>query len=176
LIGFMGAGKSSFGKKIAPVLGMDFIDLDTVIEEKTGQSIGEIFSSCGEEVFREMETRVLREVAIKENKIIATGGGSPCFHNNMRFICIQGLSIFLKPKLETILDYLKKHQEARPLLRDHPCFEDHVRSLYLQRLPYYRQAEWVIDPHFFNIDYLTNYKYTQEQNRGKHTIIRNNYL
>ncbi|MCC6726394.1 MAG: shikimate kinase, partial [Saprospiraceae bacterium] len=79
LIGFMGVGKSFLGKALAERLGLPFVDLDEIIEEQEGMSISSIFSSKGEAYFRVVEASCLRNLASKDNLVIATGGGAPCF-------------------------------------------------------------------------------------------------
>jgi shikimate kinase len=87
LLGFMGSGKSTLGKKLANKLNVPFFDLDKIIEEQIGISIAEIFKTKGEEYFRTLETQVLKQLIYKQAKfVIATGGGAPCFNNNIELI------------------------------------------------------------------------------------------
>jgi shikimate kinase len=91
LIGFMGCGKSTIGKKLAKTLSCKFIDLDKYIERKTGESIQQIFKEKGEKYFRVLETESLMEICESDNLVIATGGGTPCFFDNMQRILARQL-------------------------------------------------------------------------------------
>jgi shikimate kinase len=86
LIGFMGAGKTSIGKELSVKMKCTFIDLDLFIERRYHKTIRQIFEEKGEEVFREIEQKMLHEVAEFEDVVISTGGGTPCFHQNMMFM------------------------------------------------------------------------------------------
>ena len=83
IVGFMGSGKSFWGRRWANILGLDFIDLDELIEHKLGKTVSQIFEQQGEELFREVEATELRLISNRENTIISCGGGTPCFHGNM---------------------------------------------------------------------------------------------
>ncbi len=96
IIGFMGSGKSTAGKKIASHIGWSFIDLDKKIEEHTGKTIPEIFSQDGENYFREIETKLLRNLKTGSDTVISTGGGTPCHSDNMNFMLKTGLTLYLK--------------------------------------------------------------------------------
>lgn len=118
MIGFMGAGKTSAGRKLAERLNFGFIDMDHWIEEREGISIQEIFKRNGEVWFREQEREVLRELAGREDSlVISTGGGVPCFHDNMAFIKSNGISVYLKLSPLALLHRLRKSKKPeRPLL------------------------------------------------------------
>ncbi len=118
LIGFMGAGKSFFGKRLAAKLKMDFIDLDNFIEENEGQSISTIFENKKEKGFRKIENQYLKILSKKTNTVIACGGGTPCFHNNMQWMNKNGLTIYLKSSNNLLFQRLKKGKRNRPLLKD----------------------------------------------------------
>jgi len=117
LIGFMASGKSSLGKKIAKQFDMEFIDLDDYIEAQENASINEIFEKLGEEKFRELEAKYLREIDLNE-KVIATGGGTPIFHHNMKFLKENGAVIYLIVPAEIIIGRLRQNKEKRPLVKD----------------------------------------------------------
>src|SRR5436853_6290275 len=93
LIGFMGSGKTFLGKQLAQLLNYEFIDLDEWIEQREKKSIAEIFSEDGEEYFRKKESQQLKLLAEKNNAVIATGGGTPCFHDNMKWMNDHGFTI-----------------------------------------------------------------------------------
>ena len=119
LIGYMGAGKSAIGKSLSKNNGYKFYDLDKYIEEKEGRKISEIFNHNNEVYFRKIENSYLKEISlIKENKIISTGGGTPCFQNNFEIIdnLPNSLSVYLKASVETLAARLKDSIEERPLI------------------------------------------------------------
>ena len=86
LIGYMGAGKTTLGRALAKELGLTFVDLDNFIEERYCKSISQIFAEKGEEEFRRIEQRMLHEVSEFEDVIISTGGGTPCFFDNIDYM------------------------------------------------------------------------------------------
>ena len=116
LTGFMGSGKSLIGKKLAEKLQFKFLDLDTAIEEYAGKSVAEIFVEKGEAAFREMEQKMVRQTDKLQNTIIATGGGTPCFYENMDWMNKHGLTIFLEVSPEILAQRLKGEKQKRPLL------------------------------------------------------------
>ena len=116
LIGFMGCGKTTFGRKLAKKLEWDFIDLDEYIEADQKESIREIFSSKGEAYFRRLETKALEEASKWEKTVVSTGGGTPCFNNNINFINNIGLSIYIKLSPEVLKSRLEGGKSKRPLI------------------------------------------------------------
>jgi shikimate kinase len=118
LIGFMGSGKSTAGRNLASHLGWSFIDLDDKIEYRAGQTIKDIFSDRGEEFFRKLEMEVLKESGNQENTVISTGGGTPCFGDNMDFMNHTGLTVYLKLTPLQLKSRLADTKEERPLLKD----------------------------------------------------------
>ena len=117
IIGFMGSGKSTAGKKLASVLGWSFIDLDKRIEEVTGKTIPEIFSQHGEIYFRNVETEVLRSLESLAKTVISTGGGTPCHGDNMDFMVKTGLTIYLKLTPGQLKNRLTESTHERPLIK-----------------------------------------------------------
>src|SRR5688500_7926474 len=96
LIGFMGSGKSTVGKKLAQKMTLDFIDLDAYIEKQRQKTISYFFENFGEEKFREIERDALAELLEKDNVVISTGGGTPCFFDNMEKIKKNGISVYIE--------------------------------------------------------------------------------
>ena len=117
LIGYMGVGKTTIGKKLAKRLGLDFIDLDSVIADGEYASIPQIMENIGEHYFRTIEQQYLEEVAKKENVLISTGGGAPCFFNNMEVVNGSGVSVYLKMDVKSLVNRLKNGMDTRPLLK-----------------------------------------------------------
>ena len=104
LTGFMGAGKTTLGRAFAKDTGLSFIDLDWYIEERFHKTISELFAERGEEGFRNLERKMLMEVGMFEDVVISTGGGTPCFSDNMEFMNAHGVTVLLKlPSLYRLL-------------------------------------------------------------------------
>ena len=142
LIGYMASGKTTFGHALAEKTGKKFIDLDEYIEESYGCSISDIFHKKGEEEFRKIENRSLLEVAAIEDAIIACGGGTPCFFNNMEIMNSSGKTIFLKASLGVLASRLEESNSKRPLVAGKSIEEikSTIRNHIEQRLPYYSKA------------------------------------
>ncbi len=144
LVGYMACGKTRRGKRIAEELGIRFIDLDAYIVERERRSIPEIFATQGEEGFRNLETRYLREVCeLYEEFVLSTGGGTPCFNANMEYMNSQGQTLFLNTDVEVIVERLIHGKQKRPIvnkLKDEEIYDFVVRHLQ-ERLPFYRQAK-----------------------------------
>lgn len=118
LTGYMGSGKSTLGLRLAQKAGLSFIDLDHYIETRFRRTINEIFEEKGEEEFRIIERNMLREVGEFEDTIIATGGGAPCFFDNIEYMNSQGCCIYLQTSPDALYRRLKEARSSRPLLRD----------------------------------------------------------
>ena len=118
IIGFMGSGKSTAGKKLAAALGWSFIDLDKRIEEHTGKSVPDLFSLFGEEYFRNIEAEILRSLKDKKNTVVSTGGGTPCYGYNMDYMLKTGLVIYLKLTPPQLYSRLSGSKTVRPLIKD----------------------------------------------------------
>ncbi|MFW6389146.1 MAG: shikimate kinase [Marinilabiliaceae bacterium] len=147
LIGFMGSGKSTLGKVLARLLNYSFIDLDHYIEKKEGLTVAEIFSRHGEERFRALERLSIHETAQKGHAVVATGGGAPCFFDNMDFMNQHGTTIYLKISPENLARRLAPARAHRPLLADKS--ENELLTFIKQRLeertPFYQRANFVAD-------------------------------
>lgn len=142
LIGYMGAGKSTMGKSLAQVMGLEFIDLDNFIEARQHKTVKEIFAEVGEDGFRQIERNALLEVADYENVILSLGGGTPCFFDNMEIVNRAGKSVYLKPTEEVLLSRLIKGKHKRPLLAQKTDDEilAFIREQLAWREPYYLKA------------------------------------
>ncbi len=145
LIGFMGCGKSTVGKKLANAFSYEFADTDALIEEAYDKSISKMFEEDGEEYFRNAETELLRKLSNEaEGVVLATGGGMPMREENAELLRKIGTVIFLDAKIETILERLQ-NDTGRPLA-DGEDREKRLRPLYEKRLPVYRTAaEYCLD-------------------------------
>ncbi len=118
LIGYMGSGKTTVGKKLARVLAYDFIDLDQQIESEIGQSIAEYFEQNGEEPFRKIEQKELHKTFQLENTVVSLGGGTPCFFDNLEQINQHGKSVYLKLSATSLALRLQQSKTPRPLIKD----------------------------------------------------------
>ncbi len=118
LIGMMGSGKSYWAQYIAGSCAIDWMDLDAEIEKETSMTIRDIFETEGEAFFRDKEKKALHHLAAHQNIVIATGGGTPCFHNNMEWMNRHGITIWIDEPVETLVQRLEKEKAQRPLLRN----------------------------------------------------------
>ena len=143
LTGFMGAGKTTVGKKLAKRLGYFFIDTDREIEKEQGCSITEIFKYGGEECFRDLETDILQKLQTKQNLVIATGGGMVLRNENRNLMQSLGTRVYLKVELKELMRRLKKDKK-RPLLQKSKP-EEHILEMLQQRKSIYEEAECIID-------------------------------
>lgn len=144
LIGYMGSGKTTLGRAFARETGLDFIDLDGYVEERLHKTVSEIFAEQGENGFREVERRLLHEAGEFENVVIACGGGTPCFFDNMDYMNHAGDTVFLDVSPEVLFRRLKVAKAKRPLLAGKPdeeLMETIVQGLG-HRLPFYTQARY----------------------------------
>ncbi len=147
IIGFMGSGKSTTGRKLASLLGWSFIDLDRAIENKTGKKIPLIFEQDGEEYFRHMESEVLRDLLTVSDTVVSTGGGTPCHSNNMDHMLSSGLTVYLRLTPLQLRSRLVHSGTERPLIKglDNEAVLGFIVDKLAERDPYYNQAEIVID-------------------------------
>jgi shikimate kinase len=118
IIGFMGSGKTTAGKKLASVLGWSFVDLDKEIEKYSRKTIPEIFSQNGEDHFRKVESSVLKNLKNETNIVVSTGGGTPCNGDNMNYMLKTGLTIYLKLTPGQLKSRLVEAKADRPLIKD----------------------------------------------------------
>jgi shikimate kinase len=117
IVGYMGSGKSTFGQQLAERLNYRFLDMDDMIEVSTGYHIIDFFAKYGEKAFREKEREILQACFGMHDAVIAAGGGTPCYYDNLAQMNSEGLTIFLDTKLETILERLSGKTLHRPLLK-----------------------------------------------------------
>jgi shikimate kinase len=153
LIGFMFSGKSTVGKKLASIMNYNFIDTDKYFEEKYKISIFDFFEKFGEEMFRKFEHEILKELVLKDKVIISTGGGLPCFNNNMDIINKEGISIYLEMPYNAIINRQKNSKQKRPLLKNKTQeeIETYLLDLLTKREPIYKKSKIKIDSQ--NIDF-----------------------
>lgn len=147
LTGYMGAGKTTLGKAAARAWGVPFIDLDWYIEERFRKPIRQLFAERGEAGFRQLEYNMLHEVGEFENVLISTGGGTPCFFDNMEYMNAQGQTVFLDVAPEILFRRLRFATQQRPILQGKT--DEELRAFIVEalekRLPFYRLARYTFD-------------------------------
>lgn len=159
LVGFMGSGKSTLGKKLANQLGYSFIDLDQEIELHLGMPISELFETRGEDYFREVETQTLKnKLATTTNYVMALGGGTPCFYNNMDMINEKGVSIYLKYNVGILTSRLLHAKTKRPLIANKTKeeLELYIQNLLNKREKFYLKSKLVVDGNNITAQQITN--------------------
>ncbi|MBR4995957.1 MAG: AAA family ATPase [Alistipes sp.] len=149
LIGYMGCGKSSLGRKLAKRAGYEFVDMDNIIEEREGATIPDIFAYEGEEYFRTLESNLIEELGRKEgNVIISAGGGAPTWRDNMERMTAVGYTFYLRRTPEQIASRLSPHgRQKRPKLRGLNDEElvQFMRVNMAEREPFYARASHIIE-------------------------------
>ncbi len=147
LLGFMGSGKSTLGKKLAGILRCDFFDLDDIIERNEKLGIPEIFMRYGEDFFRIKERKALLDQLQKNNYVMAAGGGTPCFSDNMELMNSAGLTVYLRLREEVLFERLKEESSSRPLIMNYS--RDELRKYITEKLeerePFYLRSGIVAD-------------------------------
>ncbi len=138
LCGFMGCGKSTIGALLAKKTGMSFVDLDSYIEKKEGRTVSEIFADSGEEYFRTREREAAKELSEKKGLVIASGGGTLTFEENVQSLKRSGTIVLLDIPVEVVAERLK-YDTTRPLLA-RPDKNEAMKALYEKRDPLYRAA------------------------------------
>lgn len=168
LIGYMGAGKTTLGRALSQSLQVDFIDLDWWIENRFHKKIPDIFAEKGEAAFREVERKMLHEVAEFENIVISCGGGTPCFGDNMEYLNSVAETVYLRATPEVLQTHLGMGKSIRPLIQGKAPDELHdfiIQSL-KEREPYYLQAKHILD-----INVIRTKEHIQEYVRQIKSII-----
>jgi shikimate kinase len=148
LIGFMGSGKTHWGRQLAAQLKIPFFDLDDEIEKKENTPVTQIFAEKGEEAFRIKEKETMEElIDTNGSMVLSCGGGTPCFFNNIERMKKYGLVIWLNTHIEILLERLLKEKTDRPLIRN--IADEDMRSFIVRKLNerriYYEQADVIID-------------------------------
>jgi len=147
LIGYMGSGKTTVGKQLAKKLNLQFIDMDLFIENRYHKSISAIFEEKGEAGFREIERKALSEIIDFENVVISTGGGLPCFFDNMDVMNQAGTTIYLKVNVEELAKRLRTGKQQRPLIKEKNAEEmkDFIAVNLEKREKFYNKANFIFE-------------------------------
>lgn len=153
LIGYMGCGKSTLGRSVSALTGMQFIDLDGYIEGRFHRTVSDIFAERGESGFREIERAMLHEVGEFEDVLVACGGGTPCFFDNIDWMNSHGTTVYLDTSIDKLFTRLKRGRHKRPLIADKS--DDELREFIVNalesRMAHYSRANSV-----FKSDLLDN--------------------
>lgn len=169
-IGYMGSGKTTLGRAYARAVGYEFIDLDAYIEARFRCTVSQIFTDRGEDGFREIERNMLEEVANFENVLVACGGGTPCFFQNMAVMNQHGITIYLDASIDTLFRRLKVAKTKRPLLMNKS--DEELRRFISEnlerRLPYYQQAQKI-----FPTDHLESRDQIAQAVNDLHQLLDN---
>lgn len=147
LIGYMGSGKTTLGKALSKDLGLPFFDLDWYIENRFCRTVSQLFAERGEDGFRQLERAMLHEVAEFENVVIAAGGGTPCFFDNIDYMNRQAQTVYLKTTPEVLFKHLHMGKQKRPLLSGKT--DEEMRAYIVEslahRAPFYEKANYILN-------------------------------
>ena len=156
LIGYMGAGKSTAAKRLANRLGWEHYDTDALFEEKYHISVDDFFHKYDEALFRKLESKILQSTENLENAVISTGGGTPCFNDNMAWMNEHGTTAFLKISPQTAVSRIRLSKKKRPLAAGKTETElaAFVGKHYGSRMPFYEQAQYVVKGEDLDIEAL----------------------
>lgn len=158
LIGFMGSGKSSLGRRLAKKLAYPFVDLDQEVENHSGMSIPDIFLRFGEGHFRQLEQQALLQTVSHHKAVIATGGGTPCFFENMQFINEHGVSVYLRMSPASLAFRLEHAQISRPLIKEYTgeALLQYIEEKLKEREQCYMQARCIIKGETVKVDQIVS--------------------
>ncbi|MBQ3635010.1 MAG: shikimate kinase [Bacteroidales bacterium] len=147
LVGYMGSGKSTIGRYLASDMGWTFVDADAEFEKAVGKKITEYWQEKGEASFREEEAKILRELGKRENVVVATGGGAPCYGTNMDEMNHVGLTVYISVEPENLFERLRKAKAHRPLLagKSDEELKEYIKEQLAKREPHYRKALMIVD-------------------------------
>jgi shikimate kinase len=142
LVGFMGSGKSYTGRRLAELVGLPFIDLDDEIVRRAGNSINSIFARHGEKHFRELERSVLEDLLALPSYVMATGGGTPCYADAIEIMSASGVTVFIDPTVDILLERLERGRHHRPLLQAPVALRTFITDKLTERRPCYEKATY----------------------------------
>ena len=154
ITGFMGSGKTYWGKLWSEKYGLKFYDLDEEIEKREGKSVTAIFEEKGEEAFRQMEKETLCTYMKLDDFILSCGGGAPCFHNNMKRMNEHGITIYIKSTVQQLVDRLHVEKETRPLIAgmDDEVLAQFIEAKLAERQSCYHQAMYHLPAAYMSLD------------------------
>jgi shikimate kinase len=155
----MGSGKTTLGHEFAKRLHCGFIDMDHELENEHNLSIPDIFTKLGEAQFRIWENELLKKIAVQNNLVVATGGGLPCFYNNMSLLNYSGTTIYLRLSPKVIFERLTLRRGSRPLILGYTesQLQEYIDSTLAKREPFYLEAKYIIDAELISAKDLLKY-------------------
>ena len=139
----MGSGKSHWAGRLGHHYGLPAYDLDRLLETAAGKTIRQIFDADGEDVFRKLESNLLQNDVPGKKYVLACGGGTPCFFDNMAFMKSHGIVVWLNPSIDELVRRVGRAVDTRPVLEGHQtpeALKDHLEKLMIKRASWYRQA------------------------------------
>ena len=154
----MGAGKSTTARRLANRLGWEVVDTDDMFEAKYKISVCDFFHKYDEPLYRKLESEVLKETGSMENVVVATGGGTACFFDNMEWMNAHGTTVFLRISEQAVVDRLVHAKRKRPLAigKSEEELTEFVQRHYTERLPFYEQARLTVKAENLDLDDLVN--------------------
>lgn len=156
LVGYMGAGKTTAAKRLANRLGWEVADTDAMFEEKYRISVDDFFQKYDEPLYRKLESEILKSTESSEHVVIATGGGTACYYDNMEWMNRHGCTVFMRISPQAAVDRVLHSRHKRPLARGKSEAElmEYVNWHYASRLPFYEQAQLIVKSEDFDLDGL----------------------
>jgi len=156
LIGFMCCGKTTLGRRLAERIGFEIVDTDRFIEMQQGLTVSEIFARCGEMAFRVMERNMLLEIQKLEYAVVSTGGGMPCYNDNLDLMRSMGTVVYLKASPQTLTRRLLRSHTERPLIKGKNVNElqQFIAEKLAEREPFYNRAHIALQTENFTMDAL----------------------
>lgn len=170
IVGYMGAGKSTVGKRLANKLGIGFVDLDDAFEARYRYSIPRFFDQFGEERFRDFEKQCLTDIIEKEDDVvISTGGGTACFHDNITLMNRSGITVYLKMHPKSLALRLTSARRIRPVVRDinNDGMQEFVEEQLAERETFYNQAQITVKGESLDLEALIDYIKTYKNRNSK---------
>lgn len=142
IVGYMGAGKTTAAKRLANRLGWEVVDTDAMFEEKYRISVDDFFQKYDEDLYRKLESEILKSTEKLENTVVSTGGGTACYFDNMDWMNLHGLTVFMRISPEAAVDRVLHSHHKRPLARGKSETElmEYVNWHYASRMPFYEKA------------------------------------
>jgi shikimate kinase len=157
LIGFMGSGKTHWGRLLSQKLSLPFFDLDEQIANAEGKTINEIFADEGEEYFRQKEKEILHIITESHSTfVMSCGGGAPCYFNNIEYMNQSGTTVWINATIDTLFTRLLKEKENRPLLKNlsDEQLKSFIKKKFSDRKIYYEQAGMIIEDEHMTLDHF----------------------
>ncbi len=163
----MGSGKSTLGKRLARKIDYQFLDMDDEVEKQADMTIADMFEKKGEDYFRQRENEFLQQLETKQNLVVASGGGAPCFYNNMEIMNTKGITVYLKMTPSGLAYRLKQARGERPLLAsiDDGELEDYIDNKLKIRETFYLRSSCIIKGENVKPDHVIDLVFDRQQKK-----------